>query len=148
MNRNQDQVVIIDYGTGNIASLKNSFAFLGIPVFREGFIISIPQGELLVGNPCSGLRSLITFLALGFLLSYLSNLNILKKIILFMSTIPIAIFSNLIRVPFLIIWSYKWGIESASPDTIIHTGSGLFVFIFGIGLLFLATSLLGFKYEK
>ncbi len=31
MNRNKDQVVIIDYGTGNIASLKNSFAFLGIP---------------------------------------------------------------------------------------------------------------------
>ncbi|MFO7891509.1 MAG: imidazole glycerol phosphate synthase subunit HisH [bacterium] len=26
------ELVIIDYGTGNIASLKNSFAFLGIPV--------------------------------------------------------------------------------------------------------------------
>jgi len=31
MKRNTDKVVIIDYGTGNIASLKNSFAFLGIP---------------------------------------------------------------------------------------------------------------------
>jgi len=32
---------------------------LGVPVFREGFNITIPAGSLLVGNPCSGLRSLI-----------------------------------------------------------------------------------------
>ncbi|MCP4647834.1 MAG: exosortase, partial [bacterium] len=30
---------------------------LGIPVYREGFYISIPGGDLIVGNPCSGLRS-------------------------------------------------------------------------------------------
>jgi len=31
MSRNKNKIIIIDYGTGNIASLKNSFAFLGIP---------------------------------------------------------------------------------------------------------------------
>lgn len=126
----------------------NIVAMLGIPVYQEGFNISIPQGDLLVGNPCSGLRSLIAFLALGFLFAYLSDLSAVKKVVLFLLTIPIAIFSNLIRVPILIIWSYKWGLESAAPDTFVHTGSGILVFLIGMFFLFIAIYFMRGKYEK
>ena len=109
-----------------VASLGTKVvAMMGIPVFQEGFNISIQQGQLLVGNPCSGLRSLIAFLALGFLFAYLSDLSVLKKVTLFLLTIPIAIVSNLIRVPILIVWSYQYGLESAGPDTFVHNGSGI-----------------------
>ena len=123
-------------------------SFLGVPLLLEGFVITIPQGVLLVGNPCSGLRSLIAFLAMGSLFAYFSNLPRSRKIVLFLLTIPIAIASNLVRVPILICWSYKWGLESAAPDTLVHTGSGFVVFILGLLLLFIALRCLGGNYEK
>lgn len=135
------KVLVANVGA-KIASL------IGIPLLLEGFVITIPQGELLVGNPCSGLRSLIAFLAMGALFAYFSNLSPLRKILLFSSSIPIAIASNLIRVPILIFWSYKWGLESATPDTLVHTGSGFVVFVMGVLLLMLAQCMLGGAYEK
>jgi exosortase A len=111
-------------------------ALTGIPVLREGFNITIPEGSLLVGNPCSGLRSLITFLAIGSLFAYTSNLSLPRRWILFLMAVPVAIFSNLIRVPLLVLWSHKWGIESAAADTPVHTGSGFLVFIVGMALLY------------
>ncbi len=123
-------------------------SFLGVPLLLEGFVITIPQGDLLVGNPCSGLRSLIAFLAMGSLFAYFSGLSRGRQIFLFLLTIPIAIASNLVRVPILIYWSYKWGLESAAPDTLVHTGSGFVVFILGLILLFIALRCLGGTYEK
>jgi exosortase A len=123
-------------------------SLLGVPLLLEGFVINIPQGALLVGNPCSGLRSLIAFLSMGSLFAYFSNLPRSRKIVLFLLTIPIAIASNLARVPILIYWSYKWGLESAAPDTLVHTGSGFVVFILGLLLLFIALRCLGGNYEK
>ena len=115
---------------------------LGIPVYGEGFNITIPAGKLLVGNPCSGLRSLIAFLALGAVFAYLAQLGTLKKWFLFFLSVPIALLSNFVRVPLLILVSHYWGLEAAAPDTLVHTGSGMFVFIIGIVLLFVAARLL------
>ncbi|MCK5913815.1 MAG: exosortase [Desulfuromusa sp.] len=123
-------------------------SLLGVPLLLEGFVITIPQGDLLVGNPCSGLRSLIAFLAMGSLFAYFSELSKGRQIFLFLLTIPIAIASNLVRVPILIYWSYKRGLESAAPDTMVHTGSGFVVFILGLILLFIALRCLGGTHEK
>jgi len=118
---------------------------LGIPIHGEGFNIFIPAGELLVGNPCSGLRSLIAFLALGAVFAYLSNLTLVRKYILFFISIPIALLSNIIRVPILILVSYYWGLEAAAPDTLVHTASGLLVFVLGFFLLMVSAKVLEWR---
>ena len=118
---------------------------LGIPVFREGFNISIPAGDLLVGNPCSGLRSLIAFLALGSVFAYMSSMSHVKKWVLFFLTVPIAIFSNMVRVPILILISHYWGLEAASTDSIWHDASGVFVFVIGLIMLFYSGRILEWK---
>ncbi len=118
---------------------------LGIPIHGEGFNIFIPAGELLVGNPCSGLRSLIAFLALGAVFAYLSNLTLVRKYILFFISIPIALLSNIIRVPILILVSYYWGLEAAAPDTLVHTASGLLVFVLGFLLLMMSAKVLEWR---
>ncbi len=117
-------------------------SMLGIPVHGEGFNITIPAGHLLVGNPCSGLRSLIAFLALGSVFAYITPLSTGNKWILFLFSIPVALLSNIIRVPILILVSHYWGLEAAVPDTLVHTGSGIFVFVFGFFLLFLLARVL------
>jgi exosortase A len=118
---------------------------LGIPILQEGFNITIPNGKLLVGNPCSGLRSLITFLALGGLYAYMSNLSQWRKWILFSLSIPIALFSNITRIPILILVSHYWSLEAAAPDTLVHTGSGIFVFVLGFVLLYLGAKVLSWQ---
>jgi len=120
-------------------------ALLGIPVIGEGFIITIPAGNLLVGNPCSGLRSLIAFLALGGVMAYMAALSPVKKSILFFCSLPIAVISNLIRVPLLIIVSHLYGLEAAAPDTWVHTASGLLVFVLGISLLLASAKVLEWR---
>ena len=111
-------------------------SMLGVAVHGEGFNIFIPAGHLLVGNPCSGLRSLIAFMALGAIFAYITPVNIWKKLFLFVLAIPIALISNIIRVPVLILASEFGGLKSAAPGTLVHTGSGLLVFVVGIILLF------------
>lgn len=115
---------------------------LGIPIYREGFNIFIPAGHLLVGNPCSGLRSLIAFLALGSIFAYITPISTSRKWLLFFLTIPIALFSNFVRVPLLILASHYWGLEAAAPDTFVHTGTGLFVFVLGFLLLLVSSKVL------
>ena len=117
-------------------------SLLGIPIHREGFHIMIPAGALLVGNPCSGLRSLISFLALGALFAYMINTSNLKKWILFILAVPVALMSNIIRVPILILISHYWGLEAAAPESFWHDASGLFVFVLGFFLLFFAGKIL------
>ena len=120
-------------------------SFLGIPVFREGFTITIPAGSLLVGNPCSGLRSLIAFMALGSVFAYMVDFSLTRKIILFLSSIPIAILSNIVRVPILILISHYWGLEAAAPDSYLHTASGIFVFVIGLGMIITTIKILQWK---
>jgi exosortase len=110
-------------------------SFCGMSVFREGFNISIPSGSLLVGNPCSGLRSLISFLALGSILSYIIDLKLYKKITLVFLTIPIALLFNILRVLILILISYFYGVSAASPETLLHSFSGVFTFALGFLIL-------------
>ena len=108
---------------------------LGVPVLRNGFDITIPGGNLVVGNPCSGLRSLIAFLALGAVMAYLTDMSPSRKLILFLSSVPIAILSNAIRVPALILISHFYGLDAASPESVWHNATGMLVFILGFILL-------------
>jgi len=114
-------------------------SILGIPIYLEGFNIFIPAGQLLVGNPCSGLRSLVAFLALGSIFAYLEPISTINKYLLFFLSIPIALLSNIVRIPILILVSNYWGLEAAGPDTFVHTGSGILVFVLGFLLIYSAS---------
>ncbi|OIP40241.1 hypothetical protein AUJ95_04775, partial [Candidatus Desantisbacteria bacterium CG2_30_40_21] len=67
---------------------------IGIPCIAEGAKIILPDTFLEVGAPCSGIRSLISLLALGALFAYLLNISIIRRMVVFLSTIPIALLSN------------------------------------------------------
>jgi exosortase len=109
----------------------------GIPYIREGFKINFAASSFVVGTPCNGMRSLISFLALGFLFLYFIRPRWWKSII-FLIIIPvISITLNGLRIAILLFIANRYGQEAASPESYLHDGSGIFVFIIGIALLLL-----------
>jgi len=111
---------------------------LGIPYIREGFAVHLPQSTFLIGTPCNGMRSMISFAALGLLMLYLFRISWWKKV-LFLASIPLlAILLNSARIALLLWIAYRYGEESASPESYLHDGSGLLVFVIGfLAMIFL-----------
>lgn len=113
----------------------------GLPVIQRGFEIIFPNALLAVDTPCSGLRSLITFLALGSLFAYFLNASTKKRIALFLMAFPIAIVSNYLRVILLSLISFIYGAKVAT-EGFIHNLSGITVFSAGFILLIIVRGIL------
>jgi len=110
---------------------------LGVVAVREGSVIKTAHSYLVVEDPCSGIRSLIALIALGVLMAYFSNISRAKKIILFLSSIPIAILSNIIRIVSVTLTSEMYGSKFATGA--FHDVMGILVFVFAfIGLSMMA----------
>jgi len=56
------------------------------------------EPSLNVAEACSGMRLLMAFLALGVVMAYLHQRPLWQRLVLLVSTIPIAIFCNIVRV--------------------------------------------------
>ncbi|MDP2644542.1 MAG: exosortase/archaeosortase family protein [Desulfobacterales bacterium] len=110
-----------------------------IPVYREGNMLYFVQTQLEVTEACSGLRSMMAFIMLGILFAYIMK-NWPGRLIIVFSAIPLAIFANLVRVTGTGILAHFYGGKVAQG--FLHDFSGLAVFAFGFGLLFLEYLLL------
>lgn len=56
------------------------------------------EPSLNVAEACSGMRLLVAFLALGVAVAYLYYRPVMQRVVLLISTIPIAVFCNIVRV--------------------------------------------------
>ncbi|MDA0738679.1 MAG: exosortase/archaeosortase family protein [Nitrospirae bacterium] len=106
---------------------------LGIPVLREGNLISLAGTTLEVAEACSGLRSLVALLALGTVYAYFSQRQMWKRWALVLLSIPIAIIANAFRVTGTGILANYWGAEAA--EGFYHTFEGWIVFVVAFILL-------------
>lgn len=106
---------------------------LGIPVLREGNLISLAGSTLEVAEACSGLRSLVALLALGTVYAYFSQRQMWKRWTLVLLSIPIAILANAFRVTGTGVLANYWGTEAA--EGFYHTFEGWIVFVVAFILL-------------
>lgn len=113
---------------------------LFIPVFREGNMLYFANTSLEVAEACSGIRSLVAYLMLGFLFAYLIRASLSRRLILVLSTIPLAFFANLLRVTGTGVLAHFYGSRVARG--FLHEFSGMVIFAFGFLLLFLISRLL------
>lgn len=112
---------------------KYSVMFLkgvGIMVWREGNIISFPNIELEVADACSGIRSLMSLIALGTAFAYVTQRSKVMMAIVVLSAIPVAIFANAVRVIATGILARHWGAQAA--EGFFHEFAGLAVFALAI----------------
>lgn len=118
--------------------------FAGIPVYRDGVMLHLATGSLEVANPCSGIRSIISLLALGTIFSYFSTTTMTNRIMLVCSTIPLAVVGNLARIVFSGVMTNA-GIDVTTG--FIHTLTGLIVFAVAFAGLIGVRKLLIWKSE-
>ncbi|UCC80225.1 MAG: exosortase/archaeosortase family protein [Candidatus Zixiibacteriota bacterium] len=113
---------------------------IGMPSVRQGNIIYLPQYTLEIVEACSGLRSLVSLLALSALYGYLTLAGVIRPLILFMAAIPIAIIINIFRLLLTAVMAYSISPEFA--DSFIHDVSGLIVFIVALILVVITGTIL------
>lgn len=109
--------------------------FVGMSAVQQGNVIHLPGYSLEVAEACSGLRSLISLLALGAVYARLTQKGLPRQIVLFVSTVPIAIAANIFRVTFTAVGAYTVSKELA--EDFLHELSGMMVFIVAFIMLFI-----------
>ena len=106
----------------------------GVPVLREGNVMVLASTTLEVAEACSGIRSLISLLTLGIVYGYFMDSRSWVRWVLALSTVPIAVVTNGLRVAGTGIAAHHYGPEAA--EGFLHTFSGWLVFVSALALLF------------
>ena len=112
----------------------------GVPVFLDGNIIDLGNYKLLVAEACSGLRYLYPLLSLGFLAAYFFRAQMWQRVLVFLSSIPIAIGMNGLRIGLVAVLVERWGTEVAEGT--LHFFEGWVIFLACAGLLLIEMYLL------
>ena len=114
----------------------------GMSAYREGNVIDLGFTRLQVVDACSGLRYLFPLILLGFLLAYYYREAFWKKAVLVISTIPISIAVNGLRIASVGMLYPVFGPKVA--EGFFHDFSGWFIFMVSLGILLL--EMWGLKY--
>jgi exosortase len=100
---------------------------LEIPVLREGNLIFLASSTLEVAEACSGIRSLLSLLALGTVYAYFTESVMWKRWVLVVAAVPVAIAANVFRVAGTGILAQYFGEDAAQG--FYHEFSGWLVFV-------------------
>jgi exosortase D (VPLPA-CTERM-specific) len=106
-----------------------------IPVLREGNIIDLGQIQLQVAEACSGLRYLFPLATFAFLCAYLYIGHPVKKAVIFLSSVPITILMNIVRIAVTGLLVEQYG--AAAAEGFFHYFEGWIVYCLCLALLFL-----------
>ena len=112
----------------------------GLPVVRQGNIIDLGFTKLQVVDACSGLHSLVSLIVLSLLLVYFFKDHIWKRAVLFLSSIPLAIATNSLRIAMTAILYKHFGERVAQG--FFHEFSGLLIFVICIPMLLIEMKIL------
>jgi len=122
----------------NIAT--NVIQFLNIPVVRDGNIIHLTDLSLEVADACSGIRSLMSMIALGVAYTYIFQKGLLKRVILVLCIVPITIIANVARVTGTGILSHYMG--PAAAQGFFHEFAGIVVFLVAFAMFISVATIL------
>lgn len=109
------------------------FQLAGLPAVSEGNVILIGDLRLGVAEACSGLGMLLIFVALGFAFAAVVSRPLLDRTILVISSVPIAVIANIVRITvtgFMHVW-----VGSRLADLVFHDLAGWFMMPLALGML-------------
>ena len=106
---------------------------VGISSYTSGTLIEIPNGSLQVADACSGFSTLYATVTVAILTAYFCP-SLMRKIIILLIAIPLAIVVNIIRV-FVLTLLVNWiGLDVLATSA--HEISGLLTFMIALPIIF------------
>lgn len=98
-----------------------------ISVYLEGNVIDLGSMKLQVVEACSGLRYLFPLMSLAFISAYFYRDVMWKRALIFLSSIPIAVLLNSLRIGLIGVTVEYWGREAA--EGLLHDFEGWAMFM-------------------
>ncbi|OSM04182.1 VPLPA-CTERM-specific exosortase XrtD [Magnetofaba australis] len=112
-----------------------------VDVYLNGNVIDLGEHKLEVAEACNGLRYLFPLTVISSLAAYLFPAPLWKRAIILLSSIPIAVVMNSLRIGVTGVLVDRWGIEMA--EGLFHDLEGWVIYGISIGLLLLEIRILG-----
>jgi exosortase D (VPLPA-CTERM-specific) len=106
---------------------------IGVTAYREGNVIDLGPIQLQVVEACSGLRYLFPLTALTLLAAYLYRESLWKRAVLVLSSIPISILLNGLRIGVIGVLVGTYG--QAAAEGFTHFFEGWIFFVASLALL-------------
>ena len=110
----------------------SALTVLSIPVLREGNVLELPNQKLSVVEACSGIRSLLSLTFLSLVYGYFFERKTWIRVVLFISTIPIAIVANASRVTMTGIMTQ---VKAELAEGFFHQAEGWVIFMVALAIL-------------
>lgn len=109
-------------------------SLVGVPVLRDGNVIQLPALSLEVVQACSGIRSLLSLGTLAIIYGYFAEKSVWKRVVLAISSIPIAVAANGLRIMGTGLLGQYWDPDKAQG--FFHEFSGWLIFVLSVIMLF------------
>jgi len=110
------------------------FSLLGVPVLRNGFLLSLPGVTIEVAEECSGINSSIALFILTLLLAHETLKSNVRRAILVLLILPLSILKNAIRIVTLTLLATK-----VDPDFLtgrLHHQGGFVFFLITLAVAY------------
>jgi len=121
-----------------VSDVVSNFLYdLNYPVAQNGVMIMIGSYELMVKDACSGMNSIFALPAIGvfYAFEFVPESSPVRRLILILSTVPIAILANIMRVLALVLGAYDFGVDRI--EGLFHDATGIALWVCALVLLFL-----------
>jgi len=133
----------VSWSLQRVAAISSTWTLqlLGIPALREGSKIAIDQLDLDVADACSGLRMGTIFGAMSVALAMMINRPWWDRFAILVSAIPVALFTNVIRITATALLYLAFP-ENEAIKHYIHDWAGFAMMPIAMGILWLELQLL------
>lgn len=120
--------------SGSVQLTCWAFSFLGIPVLREGVVLTIPGISIEVAKECSGINSTLALLVSAIVTAHQSLRANWYRVVLILFTVPLSIVKNALRITTLTILALK--VDRSFLSGRLHRDGGFIFFFIALALLY------------
>lgn len=124
-------IFVLQSGSADVAYWL--LRFLGVPVFKHDFVLLLPTLTIEVAKECSGIRSSVALLITTLLMGELVLRSGWRKGLLVLSTLPILIVKNGVRIVAVCLLSIY--VNPGFLHGWLHTSGGIVFYLLGLSLL-------------
>lgn len=110
------------------------FSMIGVPVFKEGFFLTVPGVTIEVARECSGINSSIAMVLTMLLVARETLDSNWRRTLLVIATIPLSILKNAIRITALTMLALR--VDPSFLTGRLHHQGGVVFYLIAIALMY------------